>query len=144
MKLCVSLFLLMLSTPALAWEAGFDGPLCTLEHDQSGAQMRLTYNPAGPLYTITVTSPQAWSDSPYFGIQFQGPSPNIITTDRHSLSESRDALSVSDRGFGNVLNGLSDNEIALAFTPNASIAFDLEGAAPAVAAFEACVTRPLA
>ena len=144
MKLCVSLFLLMVSTPAFAWEAGFDGPLCTLEHHQDGAQMRLTYNPAGPLYTITVTSPQAWSDSPYFGIQFQGPSPNIITTDRHSLSESRDALIVSDRGFGNVLSGLSDNEIALAFTPNASIAFDLEGAAPAVAAFEACATRPLA
>lgn len=144
MRLVLTLFFMMLSTPALAWEAGLDGPLCTLEHGQDGAQMRLTYNPAGPLYTITVTSPQAWMDSPYFGIQFQGPSPNIITTDRHTLSDNRDALSVSDRGFGNILSGLSDNESAVAFTPSASIAFDLEGAAPAVATFEACVTRPLA
>jgi hypothetical protein len=41
-----------------------------------------------------------------------------------------------------VLDGLEFNEVALAASGETVIAIDLEGAAPEVAAFRACITAP--
>jgi hypothetical protein len=51
---------------------------------------------------------------------------------------------VSDRGFGNVLNGLAGNRTATGFSGAASVTVSLEGAAAEVAAFEACGAAPSA
>jgi hypothetical protein len=51
---------------------------------------------------------------------------------------------VSDRGFGNVLDGLEFNQVALAATGDRVVSIDLDGAAPEVAAFRACITTPSA
>jgi hypothetical protein len=62
----------------------------------------------------------------------------MISTGRHVLSEDGRTLSVRDRGFGNVLNGLEFNVVALAATGDRVVSIDLDGAAPEVAAFRAC------
>ncbi len=138
------LALLLTTLPAQAWEAGTDGRLCTLTHETPEASARLTYDPAGPLYTITLTTPLPWPDAPVFGIRFDGPNPIFITTDRHQLSEGGRALTVTDQGFGNVLDGLEFNVTATALTGDTALPLSLDGAAPAVAAFRACTTAPSA
>jgi hypothetical protein len=136
--------LLAPAAPAAAWEAGRDGPLCTLTHTEAAGDIRLTFDPAGPLYTLTATGPDAWPDAAIFGIAFQGGAEITITTDRHSLSADSRRLSVADTGFGNVLAGLSRNTTATLFTGSFTVSFSLDGAAPAVTAFEACGTAPTA
>jgi hypothetical protein len=136
--------LLATAAPATAWEAGRDGPLCTLTHTEAAGDLRLTFDPAGPVYTLTATRPGAWPQAAVFGIAFEGGAEITITTDRHSLSADARRLSVADTGFGNVLTGLSQNTTATLFTGSATLSFSLDGAAPAVAAFEACATTPSA
>jgi hypothetical protein len=136
--------LLTTVAPTAAWEAGRDGAICTLTHSEAEGTIRLTFDPAGPLYTLTAIRPGAWPDAPIFGIVFQGGAEITITTDRHSLSAKRRRLSVTDTGFGNVLAGLSRNATATLFAGPATVSVSLDGAAPEVAAFEACATAPTA
>jgi len=133
-----------LARPALGWEAGVEGGLCTLGHEDASGDVRLTFDPAVPHYTITLTTPDPWPVAPSFAMVFDGPRPNIIRTDRHVLSPDRRALSVTDRGFGNVLDGLQFNGTATGISGPAAVTLSLEGAAPEVAAFRACTTAPTA
>jgi hypothetical protein len=127
-----------------AWQAGSEGRICTLAHAEDGTEILLTYDPSVPLYTITLTGPDPWPVSGLFGIRFDGDAPNTITTDRHVLSDDGRSLTVSDRGFGNVLNGLAGNRTATGFSGAASVTVSLEGAAAEVVAFEACGAAPSA
>jgi hypothetical protein len=129
---------------AHAWEAGVEGRLCTLDHTGADAIVRLTYDPSLPEYTIAIRLAEPWPESSLFAIRFDGPQGNMISTGRHVLSEDGRTLSVSDRGFGNVLNGLEFNVVALAGTGDRVVTIDLDGAAPEVAAFRACTTAPSA
>lgn len=134
----------MLAGPVHGWEAGSEGALCTLTHSEPSADIRLTFDPSVPLYTITITTPEAWPVSPEFAMAFTGSRGNTITTNRHVLSPDGRSLSVSDRGFGNVLDGLQFNTTATGLAGGTSVTVSLEGAAPQVEAFRACGTLPSA
>jgi hypothetical protein len=135
----------LVTLPATAWEAGREGGICTLTHvDAVDGEVRLTHDPARPLYSITVTRAEPWPEAPIFGISFTGSAGLTIRTDRHSLSQDGRALTVTDRGFGNVLLGLSRNERATVFTGPVALEFSLAGAAPEVAEFAACELAPSA
>jgi hypothetical protein len=140
--LCLAL--LLAAAPAHAWEAGVDGTICTLDHSGAQGQVRLTYDPSLPLYTISIRRAEPWPDAPVFAIRFVGSRANLISTSRHVLSDGRLTLTVTDRGFGNVLDGLEFNEAAVAMAGETSVAVSLDGAAPEVAAFRACVQMPTA
>lgn len=145
MKQClvaVLLGLIAAPTPAAAWQAGTEGPLCILSHDQGAISVRLTYDPRVPLYTIAITAAETWPVADGFGIQFVGEQPNTIQTNRHVLSPDLRTLSVSDRGFGNVLDGLQFNETAIAMSGLTAATVSLEGAAPAVETFRTCGQVP--
>ncbi|MGR3503423.1 hypothetical protein [Pseudaestuariivita sp.] len=131
------LLLTILPVPALAWDHTI-GPICTLWHDTPEASIRLTHDPSQPLYTLTVTRKRPWLDSPWFAMRFAGGQENVISTNRHALSEDGTSLTVADSGFGNVLNGLEFNTRAYAVTEGEFAAFSLDGAAPHVAAFRDC------
>lgn len=131
-------FVFFVSTPALAWEAQL-GRVCELVHDEAGASVRVTYDPAIPQYAIAISLTRAWPDSPVFAMRFAGPRGNIISTDRHVLSGDRATLTVTDSGFGNVLNGLEFNDTATALLGDEAVPLSLDGAAPAVREFRACV-----
>ena len=130
------LSLALCASPALAWEL-LDTSPCTLFHDGEVASVTIVYD--GALYTLHVDQQSAWHSSPYFAMRFDGRRPLTISTDRHIQDGTR--LTVQDRGFANVLNGLRDNQTATAFTQSAAQTFDLTGAAAAVDAFKRC-TQP--
>ena len=131
------LALFILATPTQAWEFT-PGLPCRLSHETNDARIELTYDPTQPLYSITVTRPAPWPDAPGFAMRFDGPKPIAIGTDRHVLSEDGTALSVTDSGFGNVLNGLQYNHNATALAGDVEVNFPLDRAAEPVAAFRAC------
>lgn len=135
---------LCLAAPARAWEFSAS-PVCTLAHAEGAAEMRVTHDPrlAEP-YAIDVTGPAVWPEGPVFGIDFAGPRPLSIATGRHSLSSGGRTVTVTDRGFGNVLNGLEFNDTAIARLASASVSFSLEGIAEPMAAFRACLAAPVA
>lgn len=121
-----------------AWQMR-DTPICTLSHTGAEAEIVITYDPRLPEYRLVVTlDPDKWDNSPTFGMVFNGPRSLRIGTDRHQLSADRHDLSVADRGFGNVLDGLEFNDRAIAATAGTSVNFDLTDAAPAVRAFRDC------
>lgn len=126
------------SAPALAWDVTL-GPVCVLISETEAATIELTYDPAQPLYTLSITlAAGQWPAAPAFQMGFEGPYPLTIGTDRHVLSDDGQTLSVADQGFGNVLNGLQFNLIARAVSGSASLDFSLENAPPAVQAFREC------
>lgn len=125
-------------TPALAWEFQVDR-LCKLVHDGAAGSVLVTYDPTVPEYAIAISRDGSWRDKPVFAMRFDGPRGNTISTDRHAISEDGATLTVTDRGFGNVLNGLEYNRTATALLGDEAVAFSLDGAAPAVRAFRACV-----
>lgn len=131
-----------LPLPAAAWV--FEPlPICTLAQDQGAAQVVITYDPAGGVYTLTMTLAQGtWPLASAFHIAFDGPRALTIGTDRHALSEDARTLTVRDTGFGNVLDGLEYGTRAMAFTGNLSVPIALNGAAPQVAAFRRCGNAP--
>lgn len=133
-NICFSLFL---ATPASAWDFT-PGLPCLLTHDQGTVSAELTYDPTAPLYSITITRSTPWPDAPVFAMRFDGPAGLTISTDRQTLSADRRALTVTDRGFGNVLNGLQFNQTATALLGDQAVSFDLSDAADAVAAFRDC------
>lgn len=139
-----SMALAAFALPASAWEARFEGRLCVLSHVEEAADIRLTYDPGGPLYTISLTRAAPWPKAEIFGITFNGPFGLTISTNRHRLSDADRTLTVTDTGFGNVLSGLERNMSAVAFSGDVAVQFSLDGAAPEVAKFRACQVAPTA
>ena len=131
----------LLTTPAHAWEFS-PTPICTLTHIEAAAEVAVTYDHATRLYAIAVTSADGWPSAPAFSIRFDGAQPNTISTSRHQTTQN--TLTVSDVGFGNVLDGLEFNTTATAFTQTAAVTVSLAGAAPEVQKFRACATAPVA
>ncbi len=137
------IFFSLLASPLAAWEFS-PSPVCTLTHNEGAAELRVTFDPRQPEpYAITVTHPTSWAASDLFAMRFDGPSGLTISTGRHRTSADGRALTVRDRGFGNVLDGLEFNMTAKAISGASDISFSLEGAAPEVQKFRACVEAPL-
>ena len=144
MRRALALLPLLAATPAAAWEFT-PNPVCTLRHAGAEAGVVVTHDPreAQP-YAITLTRPDtAWPEGPVFTLTFEGPRPLTIGTDRHRLTGGGTALTVTDRGFGNVLDGLQFCDRAVARLGEAAVAVSLTGAAGPVEAFRACALAPL-
>lgn len=139
-----ALLLTCLASPAFAWDTRIDGGLCILEHSAPALDLVMTYDPTGPLYTIALRRDEAWPEGAVFSMVFEGGAALTISTSRHVLDDGGQTLSVSDTGFGNVLDGLAFNEVARARVAEADISFDLDGAAPAIQAFRTCTDASLA
>lgn len=137
--------LFLSSMPAAAWEFT-PGPVCLLTHATPEADVALTYDPAVPEYTITVSrSGRPFPVAPVFAMQFDGPRGLTISTTRHQNPEGDPArVRVTDTGFGNVLDGLQFNRTATALVGDEAIVFPLDGAAGPVAEFRACTDAALA
>jgi len=135
--------LVCLAGPAGAWEFT-PLPVCTLSED-GPVPVVVTYDPrqAEP-YAITVTAGEPWPEAAIFALRFEGPRGLTISTPRHSLSDDGLSLTVTDRGFGNVLDGLEFNVAATALLGDAALRFSLDGAAGPVRAFRECATAPVA
>jgi hypothetical protein len=133
--------LLLTTAPALAWEAR-SGRICELVHEGESASVRVTYDPAIPEYAIAITPGRPWRQGPIFAMRFDGPRGSTITTDRHVVSGDGATLSVTDGGFGNVLNGLEFNHTATALLGDRAVAVPLEGAAPSRSRFSRLRERP--
>ncbi len=142
MRTLIALFLL--TVPAQAWDFT-PTPVCTILNDTPTLQVRVTYDPrqAQP-YAIALTRPDPWPETESFGLRFEGPMAMTIGTDRHQLSNEGRTLTVTDTGFGNVLDGLALNGIAAALAGDTQVPFDLTGARQAVDAFRACGVVPSA
>lgn len=136
--------LLLLAFPARAWDFT-PIPICTIAEDTPHLSIRVTYDPSQPQpYAISLTRPDPWPATETFGLSFNGPAAMTIGTSRHQLSADGRTLTVSDTGFGNVLDGLAFNGTATALAGTTSVPFDLSGARPAVEAFRACGEVPSA
>ncbi len=136
--------LLLLVSPASAWEFTAT-PICTLTHQTPDLAIRVTFDPAqAEPYAIALTRPSVWPESDSFGLRFDGPAAMTIGTQRHQLSADRRTLTVTDTGFGNVLDGLAYNATATALADDTALPFDLTGARPAVEAFRSCYVLPSA
>lgn len=130
--------LCLLATPVSAWEFSAT-PICTLTHTASAGDVTVTYDPITEDYAIALRlRSSTWPDSPTFGMTFLGSDPRQIGTSRHELSEDRTVLTVRDRGFGNVLDGLEFNSVAVAQAGDLGFEFQLLGAADPVAQFREC------
>ena len=121
----------LVATPAAAWQFSAQ-PICRLDHTAE-TSVTITYD--GSIYAITLTRPEGWSQGPVFAMAFQPVGP-VISTRRHQVSGS--ALTVTDRGFGNVLTGIALNSVAIATVGDTSVTIDLTDAAPRVRAFLDC------
>lgn len=141
-KFVVALVLLG-AQAASAWEFT-PGTPCLLTHETDISSVELTFDPTGPLYSISLTQAAPFVDAPIFSMQFAGQQPISISTDRHQLSNEGRTVTVVDRGFGNVLNGLQFNHTATATLGTQVMSFNLADAADPVAAFRACDTLPSA
>ena len=133
--------LTFLGTPAFAWEFSAT-PVCTLSHTEASASVAVTFDHATSLYAIAITRPGGWPDAPAFSMRFDGDRPNTISTQNHRTDGQ--TLSVTDSGFGNVLDGLEFNTSATAFTQTADATVTLNGAAEPVQQFRACAEAPIA
>lgn len=139
----LSLLCLCLTGPAAAWDFT-PVPVCTLSNSGS-PDVTITFDPsAEEPYAIELSAEQPWPENPVFGLRFEGGRELTITTGRHRLTEDGTTVTVSDRGFGNVLSGLEFNSSATAFSGDTALGFSLEGAAEPVRAFRACVAAPIA
>ena len=135
MRTRLALAVTLLASPAAAWEFSAS-PICTLT-DNAGTTV--TYDAALPEYTISITRPDgAWPAAPIFGMAFDGPRPLTIQTTRHVLSEDGRTLTVTDTGFGNVLDGMEFNATAIAIAGETVVQIPLDGIGPAMQAFRAC------
>ena len=128
--------LLFLAHPSFAWEFT-PTPICTLR-DVGAVATEVTFD--GALYAIHLTRSEGWPDAPVFAIHFDGAAPLTISTSRHVIDG--DTLTVTDRGFGNVLNGLQFNQTATALIGDLAVRIDLSDAAMPVTAFRACPATP--
>ena len=138
------LLLTLLAAPASAssWEVTLIDGTCALISDHLGRAVTITHDPTVPLYTMTVTRDAPWPETGAFGIAFTGGQDMTITTDRQTFSDDRLSLIVTDRGFDNVFLGMETNTLATLFTDTDALPFPLDGAAAAIAEFEACGAVP--
>jgi hypothetical protein len=135
---------LLLASSAAAWEFSAS-PICTLTDTSDAGTMTVTYDPEITEYTITVTlADDKWPAAETFGMAFASDKPINIQTDRYVLSADSRSLTVTDRGFGNVLNGLEFNTRAYAILGDTTVGFSLDGIDPAIQAFRACPADNLA
>jgi hypothetical protein len=105
----------------------------------------VTYDPRQPEpYAIRIDRAAPWPEAPVFSIDYEGPRPLGISTTRHRLSDGGTAITVTDEGFGNVLDGLEFNTTATAILGDVRVPFPLDGAVGPVQAFRACTEAPLA
>jgi hypothetical protein len=138
------LLALLIASPAQAWEFTAT-PVCTILNDAPTLQVRVTFDPSqAQPYAIALTRPDPWPVTDTFGLSFTGPAAMTIGTSRHQLSTDGRTLTVTDTGFGNVLDGLAYNGTAAALAGDLAVPFDLTGARPAVEAFKACNVVPSA
>lgn len=134
------LALVFLATPAAGWEASREGPVCLLTHMMDNAEITVSHDATRMVpYAIELTRSDGWQSGPVFAIRFDGPRPLTITTDRHRVQG--DTLSVTDTGFGNVLNGIAGNQVAIAISGETALVIPLAGAAPEVEDFKACAAN---
>ena len=133
----ILLLLALLPAQAQAWTFT-PGLICRLTHETQDARIELTYDPAIPLYSVTVTAPQPLAEEPVFSMRFIGPRGGMISTPRHTFNADGTAVTAEDSGFGNVLDGLQFNDTAEAVLGSTTLTFPLQGAAEPVAAFRAC------
>lgn len=133
----LTLLLALIPLQAQAWTFT-PGLICRLSHETPFALIELTYDPSLPLYSVTVSQPEALPRTGVFSMRFVGPAGRTISTDRHSFSEGGTAVTAQDSGFGNVLDGLQFNTRAEAILGDTILRFPLEGAAGPVAEFRAC------
>ncbi|MDW3223034.1 MAG: hypothetical protein R8G34_09160 [Paracoccaceae bacterium] len=129
--------ILMIPNSAYAWEFTAGLP-CRLTHQTSEVSLELTYDPTQPLYSISLTKTQAWPQAGIFEMRFDGPASLAISTERHALGASGTRLTVTDTGFGNVLDGLQFNHTARVILGNVTVEIPLIGAADPVDAFRRC------
>jgi len=135
---------LALASPASAWEFS-PVPVCTLSGGSDDLEVTVTYDPRrDEPYAIVLISPDPWPAAPVFALAFEGPRGIVISTSRHVLSGDGRSLTVTDRGFGNVLDGLEFNVVAAARLGPASRSVSLSGAAEPVQEFRDCTRAPVA
>lgn len=128
---------------AAAWEFS-PVPICTLFHQDADVAVMVTYDPATGEYAIQLSREGGWPDAAVFSMRFEGQRGLTISTTRHVIeAEDTRTLTVRDRGFGNVLNGLNFNQRAVAVLGDLEVHVSLDGAAPAVEEFRACPTDQL-
>ncbi|MEL7027062.1 MAG: hypothetical protein AAGO57_07540 [Pseudomonadota bacterium] len=143
MRRLILLFCLI-GTQAQSWV--FDPvPICRLSHDFGDLTVEVTYDPRLEMsYAITVTNTAPWKPAAIFGMTFFGGRENTITTPRHTFSDDMRSVTVRDRGFGNVLDGLEFNQTASAFLGDQAVNIPLAGAREPVQAFRACAGQAVA
>lgn len=144
MRAAAILALLATAGPVLGWEFT-STPVCRLDHAAGDTRIAVTYDPrlVQP-YAIAVSTASPWPEGPVFAIRFLGPRGLTISTDRHALSEGGGTLTVTDQGFGNVLDGLEYNDTATLVLGDRAVTVTLSGAAEPVAAFRSCAASPAA
>jgi len=137
--LTLVLSLTFLASPASAWDFS-PLPICTLSAPVEGGEVQVTYDPDLNIYEIRLSfkDGRTWVPSPDFEIAFLGERSNTIGTNRHVIARDGTSLSVTDSGFGNVLDGLEFNSVAEARAGEVTMAIPLDGAAEPVQAFRAC------
>ena len=134
----VALALLLTPLPAIAWEFT-PVPICTLFHQDPEVAVMVTYDPRSGEYAIHLSREGGWPKSAVFSMRFEGPRGLTISTTQHMIeAEDTRTLTVRDRGFGNVLNGLNFSQRAVAVLGDLEVSVSLDGAAPAVEEFRAC------
>ena len=105
----------------------------------------VTFDPTISEYAINLSREPGWPEADVFSMRFEGARGLTISTDRHLINpEDTRTLTVKDRGFGNVLNGLKFNTRAVAILGDIEVPVSLEGAAPAVDEFRTCPTDQMA
>lgn len=144
MRLILALSLSIVPAIAQAWQVSLEDGICVLNHESPAGDLRMTYDPSGPIYSISLTTETPWPDAPVFSIAFEGLSARTISTTAHILDDGGRRLTVRDTGFGNVLDGLEFNAIATASTGLGQMQLDLSDARPAIREFRACTATPLA
>ena len=137
----LGLLFICLASPVAAWDFS-PSPICTLSHSTDTTGLTVTYDGAATEpYSIEITGPGI-APAPVFGIRFSGGAGLTIQTTRHVVKGN--SVRVSDRGFGNVLNGIEYSDTATALLGDAEIPFALDGADAPMQAFRACIASPVA
>ena len=133
----LALLLILLPLQAQAWTFT-PGLICRLSHETADAKIELTYDPAKPLYSVTVSRAAPLPNVEPFTMRFIGPAGRVISTRSHTFSDGNTAVTAQDTGFGNVLDGLQFNDTAEAILGTTTIQFPLDGATEPTAQFRAC------
>lgn len=128
----------LFGTPILAWEFT-ETSVCVLTHEDPNATVVVTFDPPANRYTIAISRPgKVWAGGQNFRIQFNGEQALTIGTTRHVVSDDGLITSVSDSGFGNVLDGIQFNDTMTAALGDDTATVQLSGAADPMVAFRQC------